>query len=491
MPSSGSNSSSPESKNCSGPLELLCLVAHIERRFKYMDSFDFIMKDDRTLIKSFLRKSQKGEGVPSAELRDLQKRLRGYLRRKDLDMDANIESMPKAERMPFLQEKIMTMINNLIVQARLSLTTIKPMKEQYAVQMYLFAQQNDEVARLTHGFNIMLVLAQIGLVIRDLKSELEEEKANLNMGIENSRSRSAPASLSADTPANVERRYSNSYNRHSKLSVITPIPNVTPMTAMSISPLSTMQHVPTRQTLLQELRDSCRAMKDYISFEGFGKMRKSVLQNVAKVAVDANGKHSCYTARNMYRLWLTDQKQGKAVRDPATRVPLTVGELDDIMAKVLRMNPGAIDPRKTLKHGYSRLRLVANEINVQMPDGKVHPFYGLSLIYVIAPLYLKVGDLGFVPSGMEPEHFSKFGRPVNFSSGVLITQLKDLFEYKRLLVKHAVPYKCCKMHLGKSIEYWYDPHDPTGISQDRFKRMMDEVDQLVAGLSVGGRRRMQ
>ena len=53
------------------------------------------------------------------------------------------------------------------------------------------------------------------------------------------------------------------------------------------------------------------------------------------------------------------------------------------------------------------------------------------------------------------------------------------------MIKHAVPYKCCKMHLGKSIEYWLDPQDPTGISQERFKLMMDEVDQLLAGLAVG------
>jgi len=384
--------------------------------------------------------------------------------------------LPKAERMPYMQETVGDMVNNLVSQGRLPRMNIRVMKDQYAVQMYMYAQEVDNEARLTHGFNYMLVLSQIGLVIRDLKSELEDEKANKAMGIEDSRSQSAPASLSADTPADVERRYSRSYNRHAKLSAFTP----------ASAPAPTPAPAPTRQVLLQELRDSCRAMKDFISFEGFGKMRKSVLQNVAKVAVDAKGKHSCYTARNLYRLWLTDQKQGKAVRDPATRVPLTVAELDDVMAKVLRTNPGAVDPRKTLKPGYARLRLVANHVDVQLPDGKVHAFYALSVMYEIRPLYLKVGDMGFIPASMEPEHFSRYGRPVNYSSGVLITHLKDLFEHKRLMIKHAVPYKCCKMHLGKSIEYWLDPQDPTGISQERFKGMMDEIDQLVAGLAVGG-----
>lgn len=457
---------------------MLCQVANIERRFKYMDSFDFITTPDSRLIRRFLRQSQKVGPTPapaSTELKDLQRRLRGFLRRKTLDMDANIESLPKDERLPYMQTTVGDMVNNLVSQGRLPRMNIRVMKDQYAVQMYMFAQEVDNEARLTHGFNYMLVLSQIGLVIRDLKGELEDEKANQAMGIEMSRSRSAPASLSADTPADVERRYSRSYNRHAKLSVLTP-------TARPAPPPSP---APTRQVLLQELRESCRAMKDYISFEGFGKLRKSVLQSVAKVAVDANGKHSCYTARNLYRLWITDQKQGKAVRDPATRVPLTVSELDDIMAKVLRTNPEAVDPRTTLKPGYARLRMVANHVNVQLPDGKVHAFYALSVMYVIRPLYLKVGDLGYLPAGMEPEHFSKYGRPVNYSSGVLITHLKDLFEHKRLMIKHAVPYKCCKMHLGKSIEYWLDPQDPTGISQERFKLMMDEVDQLLAGLAVG------
>jgi hypothetical protein len=469
---------------------MLCQVANIERRFKYMDSFDFITTPDSRLIRRFLRQSQKGPAPASTELKDLQRRLRGYLRRKTLDMDANIESLPKDERLPYMQTTVGDMVNNLVSQGRLPRMNIRVMKDQYAVQMYMFAQEVDEAsgqrneasgqtsneARLTHGFNYMLVLSQIGLVIRDLKGELEDEKANQAMGIEMSRSRSAPASLSADTPADVERRYSRSYNRHAKLSVVTP-------TKATAAPPP--GPAPTRQVLLQELRDSCRAMKDYISFEGFGKLRKSVLQSVAKVAVDAKGKHSCYTARNLYRLWITDQKQGKAVRDPATRVPLTVGELDDVMAKVLRTNPEAVDPRTTLKPGYARLRLVVNHVDVQMPDGKVHAFYALSIMYVIRPLYLRVGALGFVPAGMEPEHFSKYGRPVNYSSGVLITHLKDLFEHKRLMIKHAVPYKCCKMHLGKSIEYWLDPQDPTGISQERFKLMMDEVDQLLAGLAVG------
>lgn len=481
-PKSASTSASSSPESCTGPLHMLCQVANIERRFKYMDSFDFITTPDRTLIRRFLRQSQKGPAPASTELKDLQRRLRGYLRRKTLDMDANIESLPKDERLPYMQTTVGDMVNNLVSQGRLPRMNIRVMKDQYAVQMYIFAQeveeargQIDKEARLTHGFNYMLVLSQIGLVIRDLKGELEEEKANQVMGIEMSRSRSAPASLSADTPADVERRYSRSYNRHAKLSVVTP----------TATPVPPPGPAPTRQALLQELRDSCRAMKDYISFEGFGKLRKSVLQSVAKVAVDANGKHSCYTARNLYRLWITDQKQGKAVRDPATRVPLTVAELDDVMAKVLRTNPEAVDPRTTLKPGYARLRMVVNHVDVQMPDGKVHAFYALSIMYVIRPLYLRVGALGFIPANMEPEHFSKYGRPVNYSSGVLITHLKDLFEHKRLMIKHAVPYKCCKMHLGKSIEYWLDPQDPTGISQERFKLMMDEVDQLVAGLAVG------
>ena len=109
------------------------------------------------------------------------------------------------------------------------------------------------------------------------------------------------------------------------------------------------------------------------------------------------------------------------------------------------------------------------------------PFYKLTIVISLGLMKLPIIDLKYVPAGMEPHHFSKFGRSVNLSSSVLITQLMELFNRRQLMATHTVPYMCCKIHLRKDPSYWFDPEDVTSISQSRFKLMMDEIEQVMGG----------
>lgn len=456
------------------------------RKFYFMDAFDFITKDDVRAIDDFNRayrnKTNKA-GIPAhmtVRIKDLFNRLKAYRKRKVYAMDREMAAIEYLDdRIEDSQNRVYVLIRRIVNGDFPSLEEVTHLKEQYALQTY-FAIQVMSEEEVAHRFSLIGVVGEIEDFIMDLLEEVQQERARDIADIGDSPSRSAPISISPDTPDSKSRRYLTSYNRHSKLSAV----SVTNTNSQSKSPKSHPISAQTRQEMLQDLRKSCRAMKDYISFENFSKMRKKVLQFVTRVAPDKNKKLSCYTARNLYRLWVNDHKAGIPVRDPVTRVPLTKAELDTLMLNVQGINKKAVDPRKSSGRGYKRLRLEVSESVEELPDGRTHAFYSLRLCMFVHSLSFTVFDLGFVPANMEPSDFTQLGRAVNYSTAVLITHLQELFESRRLLTENTVPYRCCKIHLRKDVAYWHDPSDPTGISQRRFKLMMDEVDQLLSGFIV-------
>ena len=355
---------------------------------------------------------------------------------------------------------------------------LQRLQHQIDILFYLHAQTGETLPHEEHMVRVNEVMHQLAEVIQDLEAERQESR---NGEIGDSPDRSPPASISPDTPDGHERKYAASFRRHAKLSVLSPLPAA----AERFTPLPNGN----RQSLLHDLRASCRAMKDYISHETFGKMRKKALQLVVKISPDAHGKHSCYASRNVYRHWSMKHAQSAAVRDPMTQKLLTDTDFDAILKKVRFLNPKAKDPRLANTRGYKRLQLQIQEVHERFSNGRTCAFYHLLLTFPLGVFTMTIQDLGYVPAAMEPEHFTGDNRAVNYSSAVLVLHLRELFESKRLLTQDFVPYRCCKMNLGKTVDYWHDPNDPTGISQHRFKSMLNEVERLMAGVNaVGGSR---
>lgn len=306
-------------------------------------------------------------------------------------------------------------------------------------------------------------------IVHDIQLEkADHEKVEEDEFVPESRIRSSPDSLSASDSRS--RKYSDSYKRHSKLSKVSPFANASPS---QVAQLDTK----TRQQILKELKVACTILKDTITYESFDRMNKKNLMLVVKLGKGDTNKH-CYYVRNIYNAWKQAVKDNKPFVDPLNGVAVTTEEKDDIMKKMRYIKKDIKDPRDIAQKIPTAVQLYFKLMKHVDADGIIHQFYEI-LVRTKRKLgerILIVMRLGYVPADIEPRDA---GGALNMSSAVLVSNIKKLFDTGRLFRNNEVPYRCCRIHLRKPIEYWLDPDGPKGISMHRFAMMVEEVERYL------------
>lgn len=232
--------------------------------------------------------------------------------------------------------------------------------------------------------------------------------------------------------------------------------------------------------LLRGLKETCIHMHDLISLKEFRKMPKKQLKLIVRLG--ETGKQRCYYVRNLYNKWRTDAASKKQFTD-ALRNPITSLEQEEIMKKVRYIDPKARDLRdKNDKAFMKHVELVFVPSNhkpmIPAPDGTMTeaPF-SYSLMNIVFRVKTKGYSGSFqlpnstIPAEVEVEET----KSTDLTSAVLMYKLTKLFKRGLILIENKFPLQCCKIHLNKPADYWFDPESPSGIDLEKFKKMMDEV----------------
>lgn len=320
----------------------------------------------------------------------------------------------------------------------------------------------------TGGRHILKQITDLQTIFHDIQLEKAEHQViTTDEHIPSSRLRSDPASLSASRE---DRMYSASYKRHSKFSRVSDFQHASP---------SKVAQLPqkTRQQILKELKDTCTIMKDTITYERFDRMNKKNLMLVVQLGKGEQNKH-CFYVRNIYQVWKQAVKDNKPFVDPLNGVAVTSDEKDAIMQKMRYLKKDIKDPRDIAQHVPKAIKLYFKPVRHVDRNGVGHMFYEVQVRFNrnVGDYVYVVLRLGYIPAEIEPQDM---GGSLNMSSAVLVSHLQQLFDTGRLLVENSAPYKCCRVHLRKPIEYWLDPSGPNGINKQRFAMMMEEIERYL------------
>lgn len=304
-------------------------------------------------------------------------------------------------------------------------------------------------------------------IIDSMELEKAEDVQIMEDVIPESRLRTSPSSLSSESDRS--RKYSSSYKRHSKLSLVSPFEHA--------SPSAPEINNKTRKEILKDLKQTCTDLRDTITYERFDRMNKKNLLLVVKLGEGEKNKH-CFYVRNIYNAWNQATKDNKPFTDPLNGVPVTQDEKNDIMSKMRYLKKNAKDPRDIKQAVPKTLELVFIPHVHTDENGIETDFYNIQLRtkHRYANRIIILMNLGYIPSNIEP---SDIDGALNMSSSVLITHIQKLFDTGRLLSKNRVPYQCCRVHLRKPIEYWLDLDGPKGISKHRFVLMVQEIERYL------------
>ena len=315
------------------------------------------------------------------------------------------------------------------------------------------------------------ILAKLHEIER-LIEEVQEERATLQTrergNLPTSQEVSAPASLSASTSRS--RKYSSSYKRHEKFSR-----NDHP-SHESLPPLPDK----TRQQILKELKLTCRYMKDVFSQKQFDKFPKRSLQLM--IELGTGPKKNCYFVRDLYEAWKEAVHSNKVFKDPSTRQPVTLEEMNKILTKIKYIRHDAIDPREFATRPSDKLEFYTIEEHIHGVS-----YHHIQLRRKIGNATYIVYDLGYIPADLEPADFidENGHTTLDISSSNLIIKIRQLYDQGGLLDSNIPPYKCCKIHLSKNPQYWTGPltvaNDQSikGVSRHRFILMINEVNSAL------------
>ena len=360
--------------------------------------------------------------------------------------------------------------------------------------------------RRVNNSEITEMLVAIEGLIHDIVLMRTEAPADGKYDLPKSRERSLPESLSqrrvkqlkpkrrADDPdeyypwsateeaAPTDR---SRFRSHAKLSAMSPGPGPSP----SPAPMTPKK----RTAMLAELREACAVMKDMISMQRFDRMNKKALQLVVRLGPKRAGQQRCYYVKNVYQLWANAAKEKMPLKDPLTRAPVSEADKNDIMSKVRRLRPDAPDPRDYAAPRDKKLRLGIHQINFNYLDiiseqyrdrtpppttatGGVVGFYNIVVRRSVGKTSYLIVDLGFVPSDIE---LADVGGDANLTSSAVIGNIQSLFDSGRLMLSNVIPYRCCRIHMGKPMKYWVQKTSDSPIARSinmrRWKMMATEV----------------
>ena len=218
-----------------------------------------------------------------------------------------------------------------------------------------------------------------------------------------------------------------------------------------------------RTELLYELKAFCNEMKDTITNTRFDRMRKKQLHLIVKLG-PTKGQQRCYYVRTVYKMWQQAVKNNQPFKNPETGTRVTAEEKDDIMQKIRYLKPAAANPDSTA-------RLVMDP-ELEFGVKQVGDLYHIRFIRRFTKQLFVIRDLGYIPSDIE---VSESGS-TDITSAVAVSKLQALFEKGRLMTSNFIPYRCCRISLHKTKEYWDKPM-PERVQ--KLTKILEEIDALL------------
>lgn len=439
------------------------LLMHIDKYIRSISDYQFYYAKSKKQFETWKLLLQYGSQngfVAEDKMQPNIVKLTDILSKEARDIDFN-ETYNYDDYIRIMLRKIMNQENLPALREQLA-----KQSKQVELYVYLTAVNHPDVSMFT-SMNTMTFneIYEYFVMIEALVNEIQLQPISDNGNVRPlklSRSRNTPSSMSDSSSRS--RQYDASYKSHKALSEMSPI-------SSQLTPLPEKK----RQQLLQELKQSCVHMKDMITLERFDRMPKKSLQLVVQLGKDE--KKRCYYVRNLYDLWNSAKSENKKLMDPL-RNPITTQEQDEIMKKVKYIDPHAVDLRKDMERKMDiALKIIPIEMPVNVNGMMMHlPFFQLQVQRTFGKYTFIIVVLGYIPANIEPEDV---GGALNLSSAVIIANLQRLFQLGRLMSSNIIPYRCCKIHLRKSVDYWIDADAPKFISIHRVRLMAEEIEQYL------------
>ena len=219
---------------------------------------------------------------------------------------------------------------------------------------------------------------------------------------------------------------------------------------------------PTKERLLREILKRCNNDSDPISMDSFADMTEQQLGEL--VYVGKGTKKNCYMLENIHEVYKTAVLGKKPPKDPMDPSHILTAEEISTINKMMRARD---ESYKSPKYVTPRPYPKGWELDIDM-----------SVAY---PNYFKIRikhrnttkfDLGLVPAWVETHHTGS----ADNTSGVLASNLRELWDRKKLMTPENTGYKCCVVQMGRNFSYWQ------GSSwKQRFVELCDSVrDALTA-----------
>jgi hypothetical protein len=200
---------------------------------------------------------------------------------------------------------------------------------------------------------------------------------------------------------------------------------------------------PKKVRLLRDIAKRCNNDSDPISMDNFADMTEQQLGEL--VYVGKGTKKNCYLVDNIYEVYKTAIESKKKAKDPMDPShELSVAEIGEIN-RMMKERDAAHKPPK-----YVTPRPYPKGWTLNIDTSTMYPNY--FEIKIKNRNTIKF-DLGLVPGWVETHHTGS----ADYTSGVLLSNLRELWDRKILMTQDRNGYRCCGVDDGLQMGhyFWY------------------------------------
>lgn len=197
---------------------------------------------------------------------------------------------------------------------------------------------------------------------------------------------------------------------------------------------------PKKERLLREIAKRCNNDSDPISMDTFADMTEEQLMEL--VYIGKGPKKNCYLLDNIYEVYKTavlGKKKAKDPMDPSHS--LTDAEISEINRMMKARDHAYKSPKYETPRPYPK----GWELDIAMSAAYPN-YFEIKVRHRNATKF----DLGLVPGWVETHHTGS----ADHTSGVLASNLRELWDRKVLMTPDGGGYSCCAVQMGRSFGYW-------------------------------------
>lgn len=197
---------------------------------------------------------------------------------------------------------------------------------------------------------------------------------------------------------------------------------------------------PKKERILRDISSKCNNDADPISMDAFSDMTEEQLESL--VFIGNGAKKNCYLLENIYELYKTAVMSKKPATDPMDPShKLTDDEINKINSMMKARDSSYTSPKYVTPRPYPK------EYRLEIQPSTHHENY--FVIKVMRNNRVKF-NLGIVPGWVETHHTGS----ADNTSGVLLSNIRELWDRKVLMTPDGTNYSCCAVELGRTYTYW-------------------------------------